>query len=137
MKVFLDTNVLLDFLVVREDAQLSKDAASLLDLGVMGELDLYMSVLSVPTIAYVLKKMSSDRKREIIGKIASIVKILPSTGDHVQQMLESPIDDIEDALQLQSARQGSCDVLISRDRDFQKANLPSFTPEEFLRKLFS
>lgn len=81
--------------------------------------------------------MSSDRKREIIRKITSIVKILPSTGDHVQQMLESPIDDIEDALQLQSARQGSCDVLISRDRDFQKANLPSFTPEEFLQKLFS
>lgn len=50
-KVFLDTNVLLDAIQKRKNFV---DAASIIQAGKDGELELCVSVISYPTIAYVM-----------------------------------------------------------------------------------
>ena len=97
MRVFLDTNILLDTIVVRDDPQFTDNAATILTLGDAGILDLYMSVLSIPTIAYVLKNMNARRKKHIIQDLVSIVSVLPTLPEHVDSMLQSPMSDIENA----------------------------------------
>lgn len=137
MKAFLDTNVLLDILVIRDDERLREDAATLLQLGKDGFMELYMSTLSIPTIAYILKGHTNLQKRRIVKGLLSIIRMLPSTGEHVSGMIDSPIEDIEDAMQFQSALEGNCDLIVSRDRDLRAGSLPVFTPEELLTRIFS
>lgn len=137
MKAFLDTNVLLDLLVVRDDERFREDAATLLQLGKDGFIELYMSALSIPTIAYILKGHTNLQKRRIIKELLSMIRVLPSTGEHISDMIDSRIGDIEDALQFQSALEGDCDLIVSRDRDLRSGSLPVFTPEELLKHIFS
>lgn len=136
MKAFLDTNILLDALVVRANPKFSENAEIILGLGENGALDLYMSVLSIPTIAYVLKNMTADQKKAVIKDLTSIVKVLPSIPEHVSNMLESPIKDIEDALQAESAKEGQCDIIVTRDTsDFRHAGLPIISPDKLIKRI--
>lgn len=136
MRVFLDTNILLDTIVVRDDPQFADNAATILTLGDAGILDLYMSVLSIPTIAYVLKNMNARRKKHIIQDLVSIVSVLPTLPEHVDSMLQSPMSDIEDALQVLSAKEGRCDLIVTRDTaDYKEADLPVISPEGLLSKV--
>ena len=136
MRAFLDTNVLLDSIVERENQQFSDDAATILKLGKKGVLALCMSILSVPTIAYVLKNVNAARKRAIIQELTSIVEVLPALPGHVYEMLESPLNDIEDALQLFSAKEGGCELIVTRDvGDFSQADIPAITPENLLTRI--
>ena len=73
-----------------------------------------MSALSMSTIAYVLKNMTSVRKKEIIKDLTTIVKVPPVLPEHMDNMLESPMKDIEDAIQVQSAKEGLCDLIVTR-----------------------
>lgn len=136
MRVFLDTNILLDALVERQDRHFNENASIILQLGKNGVFELFMSVLSIPTIAYVLKNLGGNGKKSIIKNICAIVTPLPALPDHIDAMLESRMDDIEDAMQVQSARTGNCDLIITRDRsDFKTADFPFLSPEEFLERV--
>ena len=136
MKVFLDTDILLDVLVERGNKEFTENATTILGLGSNRVLDLYMSVLSVTTIAYVLRNMTAVKKKGIIKDLVSIVKVLPSLPEHVENMLECQMNDIEDAMQVQSAKEGQCDVIVTRNTtDFRDAGLPVISPEEFLKKI--
>lgn len=136
MKVFLDTNILLDVLVERDNQRFTENAAKILGLGADSVIELNMSVLSITTIAYVLKNMTSHRKKSIMKDLTSIVKVLPSLPEHVSNMLDNPMKDIEDALQVQSAMEGQCDIIVTRDiHDFQDSELPVITPDDLLGRI--
>lgn len=136
MRVFLDTNILLDALVERQDRHFNENASIILQLGKNGVFELFMSVLSIPTMAYVLKNLGGNGKKSIIKNICALVTPIPALPDHIDAMLESRMDDIEDAMQVQSARTGNCDLIITRDRsDFKNADFPFLSPEEFLERV--
>ena len=69
MRAFLDTNVLLDSIVERENPQFGLDADAILKAGKNGTLELCMSVLSIPTIAYVVKHVTTDAKKTLIRNL--------------------------------------------------------------------
>lgn len=135
MKVFLDTNVLLDAFDERNDPRLIADGRKIISLAIGRCYDLYMSVLSVPTMAYLIKRKTSEEKKALIQEIVGIVTPLPSLPEHIQKAMNSPMNDIEDALQLLSALEGGCDVIITRDTDFKKSGFPVITPSDFLRRI--
>ncbi|MBR5703444.1 MAG: PIN domain-containing protein [Bacteroidales bacterium] len=136
MRAFLDTNVLLDSILDRDDRQFCNDAAVILKMGRNGVLELFMSILSIPTIAYVIKNVNAERKRAIIQDITSIVKVLPALPEHVSAMLESPLSDIEDSLQLLSAKEGACDIIVTRDLNgFQQSDIPAICPADLLSRI--
>ena len=63
MRVFLDTNILLDTILERSDASWRDNASTILQLGKNGVIELYISILSIPTVAYVLKTSAPTAKR--------------------------------------------------------------------------
>lgn len=136
MRVFLDTNVLLDAIVKRTESKFTEDALTILSLGEAGTVELYMSVISIPIIAYVLRKMSREKQKRIICGLTIFVKPLPSLPEHIDNIWKGNMDDIEDALQLQSAIEGACNLIVTRNcRDYAKGGIPAITPSEFLKRV--
>ena len=54
MKVFLDTNILIDFIARREDFY--QAAANLINLGIKGEVKLYTTPLTYATCIFIARK---------------------------------------------------------------------------------
>ena len=136
MKVFLDTNVLLDAYDERDDSRFFEDAWKILSLGVERYCKLYMSVISVPVLAYVIKGMTASEKKALIQRITEVVTPLPSLPEHISKIIEMPTKDIEDAMQMLSAQEGGCDVIVTRDAaGFEGCEIPVVSPANFLRRI--
>lgn len=131
-RLFLDTNIALDLL--GERAPWAEDAARLASLADRGEVTLMASAVTFATVDCFLTKFSSASiSRDKLRKFSTLCSIAASDQATIAKALESPIEDFEDALQLECARQAGCDVLITRNaRDFRKASLPILSPSAYL-----
>ena len=137
MNVFLDTNVLIDILVRREDESLNKDSVQAVSNALFLGMDLKASAISVATLNYILKQLPPAARKEKITKLiqATGLEILPATEGHVKAALESRFDDLEDAMQNACARENGCEILLTRNvGDFRASDLCVFTPKEFVRQ---
>lgn len=134
-KIFLDTNVVLDFILKRDG--FAEDAAIIFDLGERKKLSLTLSSLSVNNIDYVISKIESKKKaRQIIIKLLTIVEILPVGKSTIEKSAMSEFKDFEDAIQNFCAEEGGLNNVITRNlKDFKKSNLSILTPKEFLSSL--
>lgn len=135
MKLFWDTNVMLDFLGERDpfyDA-----AAKIATLADKRELTIILSALSYATTSYFLTKYyglekTKDklRKFKVISEICELDKLIIEKG------LNSEFSDFEDSLHYFSALRMDCDFIITRNgKDFKKSQIPVMTPNEFLKSL--
>ena len=135
MNVFLDTNVVLDFILKREG--FAKEAAILFDLGEREKIELSLSSLSVNNIDYVVSKIASKKKsREIIIKLLSLVTILPVKRSTIEKAAMSDFKDFEDAIQNYCAKEAGLRHIITRNiKDYKKSDLSIQAPKEFLASL--
>ena len=134
MKVFLDTNVLLDILAKREPFY--ADSAEVWSLAESGAVKGCISAISFNNIYYVVRKMAGKRNadkalrilRDIFAPVAPDTLIL-------NQAIDSTMNDFEDAIQIHSAIRAGADCLITRNPGHfkeMKTNLAISTPDEFL-----
>lgn len=133
--IFLDTNVVLDFILKREE--FAKNAAIIFDLGEREKLHLTLSSLCVNNIDYVVSKIESKKKaRQIIIKLLSLVEVLPVGKSTIEKAAMSEFKDFEDAIQNFCAEEKGLNHIITRNiKDFKKSNLSILTPKEFLSSL--
>ena len=132
LKLFLDTNVMLDLLGERQPFY---DAiAKIATLADKGKIILVVSALSYATVNYFLAKYENTQKAKdklskfkIISEICSLDEII------IEKSLNSYFNDFEDALQYFSALKSECNVILTRNgKDFKESALPIMTPDEFL-----
>ena len=136
MKVFLDANVFVDVLVLRENRQFTIDAAKTISALKSMPFSINAAAISIPILAYVIKGLSPEDKKLKIKNILEKVDILPSHKRHVDFALKGSFADIEDAMQYACAKEHSCDLIITRDvRDFKGSEIPVMTPSEFLAEI--
>lgn len=135
IKVFLDTNIVLDFILRREVG--AEDAAIIFDLGERKKIKLTLSSLSVNNIDYIVSKIDSKKKsRQIIIKLLSLVEVLPVDKTTVKQAAMSAFKDFEDAIQNYCAEGSGISTIVTRNlKDYKKSNLSVLTPKEFLTSL--
>ena len=131
-KLFLDTNVILDFILKREG--FANEAAIIFDLGERKKLQLYLSSLSINNLDYVVSKIESKQKsREIIIKLLSLVEILSVDKSTIKKAALSEFKDFENAVQNFCAEEANLKHILTRDlKDFKKSKLSIQTPKEFL-----
>lgn len=131
MKVFLDTNILLDFGLNRRDADF---AGNILELGHEGLIDLYASYLSYANMGYILRGHPNAERYELVRMMRSPVKVLPCDAYQLDAGLSAEVKDFEDMLQYQCAKAAGCDIIVTNNkRDFHEfCDLPFYTAEEFL-----
>lgn len=135
MNAFLDTNVVLDFILNREG--FAKEVAILFDLGEREKIELSLSSLSMNNIDYVVSKIASKKKsREIIIKLLSLVTILPVERSTIEKAAMCDFKDFEDAIQNYCAEEGGLRHIITRNvKNYKKSDLSIQTPKEFLASL--
>ena len=137
MKVFLDTNILLDLLLERDGYE---DSAALFQMQEEGRLHMCVSLLTMFNVAYVYKKtVGQDIAIANLKYLSSLVDVLPMTGEQLQQAMMLVGRDFEDVLQAVCAAEGGCDYLVTRNgKDYKigrgladKLNLPAVVSPSF------
>lgn len=132
MRIFFDTNVILDLLANRtgfaDDAEKAIDCA-----GRDGNRGL-VSALTICDIVYILRKtMTPQAVGQQIKALQDIVEIIDVTGSSVTDAFDTALPDYEDTVQYLSAMAAKADVIVTRDKDgFVGANVRVCTPKEFL-----
>ena len=133
VKVFLDANVVIDFLCEREGFYLP--AAKLVVKGFNKEIKLFCSSLSLATASYFMGKGNAT-KEEITQKISdflTVCSVTPVDENIVRASLSSDFSDFEDALQYFSAKQCDIEAIITRNKkDFKTSEIPVLLPTEDL-----
>lgn len=133
-KVFLDTNILMDFVENREKREY---AETIIELGKQGVIQLFASYLSFANMGYILRKRQQEERYRMIRNVRKIVTVLPCDVAQLDKALSNPVKDYEDMLQYQCALEAGCDVVVTNNkRDFQEfCLLPFLTSEEFLLEI--
>ena len=134
MKIFIDTNVLIDLICQREGYDL---AGKILALGESSRYLLYTSVLSIANVAYILRKvLKGGVLYQTMGKLSERMHISSMTQDDFDRAVALKASDFEDALQYYSALQAGCEAIITRNKkDFLFSEISVYTPTEFLSKV--
>ena len=134
MRVFIDTNILIDFVADREG--FSDDADSIFALGVAGNVKLMTSALSYITSMYVAHKYRYQSVKESLFALSDFVEVLDLQASTVVEMLSSSWKDYEDATQNQTAILANADCIVTRNKkDFSESSLAVYTPTELLEVL--
>ena len=130
---FLDSDVILDFLLDRDPFNFSAD--EIFEKGYSKEIQIYFSSLTVANIHYLLRKhYGNEGALNKITELVSFCKILPVSEKEIFSAIKSGFSDFEDAIQHFTAIQNpEIDGIITRNpSDYRKSQLPVFTPEVFL-----
>lgn len=133
-KVFMDTDVILDFLLNR-DPYIS-EITEIIERSVLNEMTLCVSSLTISNLHYIISRI--ENKKSANNKIRKILKLL--TVENVGQTtvikaMESEFGDFEDGIQNYCAEEADHKVLITRNtKDYKKSSLAIMTPKEFLAR---
>ena len=132
MKLFLDTNVIIDVIASREP--FFEDSRRILSLCEQGRAEGVMSALTLCTISYVLRKYAAPGTlRRQIRDLRNLVSPVDLTTQLLDRAVSSAIVDFEDAVQYYSAVYCDADCIITRNaRDFPQDGIPVLSPATFL-----
>lgn len=135
-KLFLDTNILIDYLASRRDYLA---AATIITLAKEGLFQLLVSSLSFATASYILNAHHKKTNAEIVAMFAQFVKmcnVTPVDSLVVDKAIASRFPDFEDAMQYYSAIREGADAIITRNSgDFSASQIDVFEPQAFLDML--
>ena len=132
MKLFLDTNVLLDIFMRREpyyDA-----SAQVVYACERGQFTGGFTTLSACNVVYALRKqLGNEQTIEAMRQLVRIIEPIGTSVASLLQSLENPQTDFEDTIQSRCALEWNADSIITRDKSgFASCTIPVLTPSDFL-----
>lgn len=134
-RIFIDTNIMLDFLGERKPFY--DPIAKIATLAEKEKLTMVVSPISFATVNYFLTKFeNADIAKEKLRKFKIISEVCSLDEQTIEKGLNASIKDFEDALQYFSATESNCKIIITRNgKDFKKSLLPVMTADEFLKSI--
>ncbi len=134
MKHYLvDTNVIIDMLLNREDADA---ACAVIDGAERGEYILYICALSFTNIYYSLRKfLSKEQRISSLTQLREVLEIAIVDSNVIDCALKSGWNDFEDAVQNFSAELNpNISGIITRNtKDFKDSSLEIVDSRDFLK----
>jgi predicted nucleic acid-binding protein len=134
-KVFLDANILLDYILQRDNYTTSKQ---IIEWIIDRKIQAFITPAIVHIVGYYLTKFYGGAKaKELLLTLLIDVTVIDLTHDGTMEALHSRINDIEDALQYYAALHHKLDYFISRDKALQKSAIPAlpvYSAEQFIRE---
>ncbi len=146
MKIFLDTNVFLEYFEKRRDYLAVSQIFSAVE---DGKIKAMVSIGCVYTLAYLirmeLKRQGIHRPEQTLRlrtTLNVVMSMVKAVGLSHKRLLEGindmAFDDVEDSFQFQCALQNKCDALVTINlRDYCKADTSKMlilSPSEFVEK---
>lgn len=132
MNVFIDTNVVVDFLGKRDG--FFESAAMIFQMQKDGKINAVVSSLTIINCAYILRKVfSREVMLDKVEKLCKTFRISAIDKTTLVEALERRPYDFEDTVQYISALPYKPDIVITRDkRGFLDLEVPIMTPDEFI-----
>ena len=131
-KILFDTNVVLDVLLDRQPyVNASAAAWAAIETGVSKGM---VAAHTVTTIHYLIRKeMGNVKAKRIISAILRVFGVATVDGAVVQEALQLPFSDFEDAVSAAAARLAGCEYIVTRDpKGFRGSPVRSLTPEALI-----
>lgn len=131
MNVFLDTNILIDFVDNRDKRDYAK---RIIELGMQGEITLFASYLTYANMAFILRHRSREEKYRLLREARQNIVVVAPTVEQLDYALGHEAKDFEDLLQYRCALEADCDVIVTNNTDDYEefCQLPFFTSEDFV-----
>ena len=132
MKLFIDTNVVLDLLQYREPWV--HDTIVLFQLAKEKEVELVVTDLTFVNVVYIAGKNFDKKKlHETLLGLKKLVSIVPIGDICIEQALNSNFSDFEDATQYFAAKRELVDYILTRDENgFKISDIPVMNVTDFL-----
>lgn len=133
MKVLLDTNILIDYIALRQPY--TESAERIIFLCKNRQIHCCMAAHSIMNAFYILRKnFTVDERRIILKELCEIIEVIGIEKNKIIASLENhDFSDMEDCLQSECAKEFSADYIITRNiKDFQYSTIPAVLPDDFL-----
>ncbi len=132
MKLFLDTNVLVDVIAAREP--FVADSRAVMNLCETGKAEGIVSVLTLCTVSYILRKfVTPGILRVKLREIRTVLRPVDLSVSLLDQAIASSQSDFEDAVQFHTAVYSGADYIITRNaKHFPQDNIPVLSPTAFI-----
>ena len=127
MKIFFDTNVLLD-VALRREPHFAKSQAVLSDA--IQNHACFLSWHTISSISYIMGRIEDQKSAlTFIEAITRVCKIAPVEHDDLQVAFQHNNGDLEDAMQIASALSVKAEMIVTRDpRGFTLSPIPLTNP---------
>jgi predicted nucleic acid-binding protein len=132
LKVLVDLNVILDVLQQREPFY--EMSARVLAAAETGLVEGWVAAHSLTTLFYLLAKhQSTEHARVALTEMLTILSVAAVDHTVIEQALNLPYSDFEDAVQMMAAVSSGAQYLVTRNvRDYGLGPLPVLQPAELL-----
>ena len=133
-KVLIDTNVLLDYILMREPYY--KEARDIVHLCEKGKIRECIAAHSITNMFFILRKdYCVKERREILTNICNIFQVEGITKHKLLSALSNETFlDFEDCLQMECAKECDAQQIITRNiDDFCKSEIKAILPGDFLK----
>ncbi len=133
--VLLDTNILLDVLLLR--TPWVQQASAIWQANDEGRIRCYVNASTVTDVFYIARRaVGTDAAHEAVDTCLKSFEICTVDRNALQQALQLPGNDFEDNLQIACATLNGLEAIVTRDHSgFQAATIPVLSPDEFLATL--
>ena len=130
--VLLDTNVVLDLLLLRQP--FAPQAQALFEQAERGELHALLCATTLTTVDYLAcKQVSCEQSRAMLRDLLALCGVAPVTRAVLDAALRSPMPDFEDAVLAAAAQAHGAQAVITRNvRDFALSELLIYSPVQWL-----
>lgn len=136
IRIFLDTNILLDYLYFRGEEALAVE--HIFDACISGSVDCCIAAHALTDLFYIIRKdfSASDRK-QIVLNLCSICDVQDISSQTIEKAISANYsDDLEDSLQMQCALESGSEILLTRDKcGFGKSPVKVMLPHEIIKQL--
>jgi predicted nucleic acid-binding protein len=137
-KVFLDTDVIIDYLTDR--SPIAHDSTLLFELHEQNLIEIYISALSINNIHYISRKHIGEKKSvNLIKNLIENIEVVGTSKSEIVKALNSGFRDFEDSIQHATALtiEGLQAIITRNTKDYKKSKVAVFSPEIYLKTKLS
>ncbi len=132
MKIFLDTNILLDLLLDRKNSYEASIILNSIDLGLF---EGYISDITLVNVDYIAEKQKKeDEIKEFLILLLETMEICTPDTNLIYEALNLENKDFEDNIQYLLAKKCRCDCLITNDKNFKFDDIEIMDSKSFIDK---
>lgn len=134
IKILIDTNVILDWIMAREPN--ATNAKQIMEQCLFGQVQGYVTSHSLTDIFYILRKdYSVEKRKQLLKLLCEGMSIIPENCQTILRALNrKEWQDLEDALQMQCAKEVGVEYIVTQNlKDFQTSEVKAVCEEEFCR----
>ena len=138
MRVLIDTNVMIDYIVKR--SPYLDDAKKLIKLHADDRIDCCVAAHTITNLFYILRKdLTKEDRVDVLTKFSEMFTVISIDIEKLKSALRNTFFyDFEDCLQDECAQAFEADYIVTRNvKDFESSVVPAIEPKEFLQLIYN